>query len=253
MTHGGTVYSLDVQGSPDAATVNGSSSGGQFDMSLGKEGISYDLASTGVSFQMLAAEVPVPVAFTAQEMGAKIIFPMLAGEEPQDLGIGLTLGSLSVSDTLWGMIDPQSILPRDPANLMLDITGTATLFKDLFAVENPEEIPGEVNSLNVNNLNLSLAGAELNGSGAFEVDNSSAGPIPGAPNLIGKLKLSASGVNGLIDNLVAAGLMSNDDMMGARMMMGMVARPGAAGGDSLESEVELTPGGGLVVNGMKFQ
>ena len=60
-------------------------------------------------------------------------------------------------------------------------------------------------------------------------------------------------MNGLIDNLAAAGLVSNDDVMGARMMMGMVARPGEGGGDSLVSEVELTPGGGLIVNGMQFQ
>jgi hypothetical protein len=253
IAHGGTVYKLDVQGGPDAATVNGTSSGGKFDMSMDSEGISYDLASTGVSFQMTAAEVPVPVEFTAQEMGAKFSVPILAGDAPQNLGIGLNLGNLSVSETLWGMIDPQSKLPRDPLNLMLDVTGTATLFTDLFAIEDPETVPGELNSVNVNNLNLTLAGAELNGSGAFEVDNTSTGPIPGAPNLIGKLMLSASGVNGLIDNLAAAGLVSNEDVMGARMMMGMVARPGDGGGDNLVSEVELKPGGGLVVNGMQFQ
>jgi hypothetical protein len=59
------------------------------------------------------------------------------------------------------------------------------------------------------------------------------------------------GGNGLLDKLVAMGLIPKDQAMGARMMMGMFARPGD-GVDTLTSTIEFKDKG-LFANGQRLQ
>ncbi len=62
------------------------------------------------------------------------------------------------------------------------------------------------------------------------------------------------GANGLMDTLVKLGLLSDQDMMGARMMMGMVAKPDPeAGEDVLRSRIDLTDEGHVLANGMRLK
>jgi hypothetical protein len=60
------------------------------------------------------------------------------------------------------------------------------------------------------------------------------------------------GANGLIDNLIKMGLVSDSDAMGARMMMGMFGVPGE-GEDTLTSEIKVSEDGQILANGQRIK
>jgi hypothetical protein len=113
-------------------------------------------------------------------------------------------------------------------------------------------VPVEFTSLNLNDLLVSIIGAQLTGEGSFQLDPSAPGMVPGVPAAVGKVELRLNGANALIDRLVQIGIMQPQDVMGVRMMMGMAARPGDTP-DSLVSTIQLTPDGGLIANGMQLR
>ena len=71
------------------------------------------------------------------------------------------------------------------------------------------------------------------------------------PRPEGKITVGIKGANQLVDNLIALGLLSEDNAMGFRMGLAMFARPGA-GPDELTSEIEFKEGG-LFANGQRLQ
>ena len=69
--------------------------------------------------------------------------------------------------------------------------------------------------------------------------------------VVGAVDLQLNGVNGLIDSLVAMGLMPQEQVMGARMMLGMFAT--SVGDDQLTSRLEVTADGQILANGQRLQ
>ena len=55
-----------------------------------------------------------------------------------------------------------------------------------------------------------------------------------------------------MDKLVAMGLLPQDQAMGARMMLGLFARPGE-GEDTLVSKIEVSGDGAISANGQRLQ
>ena len=172
--------------------------------------------------------------------------------------LGLTLGDFTMSDLIWGIFDPGGQLPRDPATIALDLGGKAKLFYDLFdpeqmeAVESEGAIPGEINALDINGLTVRAAGAELTGEGAFTFDNTDFETYDGMPAPDGAVDLKLTGANGLLDTLIAMGLVPEDQAMGVRMMMGLFAVPGE-GEDSLTSKIEVKGDGQILANGQRIK
>jgi hypothetical protein len=111
---------------------------------------------------------------------------------------------------------------------------------------------GEIHALTVNALTLAIAGARLTGAGDFTFDNADMSTFPGMPRPEGALDLQLTGGNTLMDTLVAMGLLPEEQAMGARMMLGLFARPGS-GPDSLTSRIEITPDGQLLANGQRLR
>lgn len=146
------------------------------------------------------------------------------------------------------------MLPRDPATVALNMTGTATLFEDLVNddLEDADELPGEVNTLKLADLLIDLVGAQITGNGAFTFDNTDMQTFDGIPRPEGSVNLSAKGVNGLLDTLVAMGLLPEEQVMGARMMMAMFTVPGA-GEDEMSSVIEINAEGHVLANGQRIQ
>jgi hypothetical protein len=193
------------------------------------------------------------VETSADALGFNLTMPMTASDVPGDARLRVEATALTVSNGVWNMFDPGEILPRDPATLLVDLSGKLRLFADLYdeqAMGN--DVPGEFTEVSIDALTLSALGAELTGSGTFTVDNAATGFIPDAPKLVGVLDLALSGADALLQNLTAIGILTPEDVMGARMMMGMMARPGPTP-DSLVSKIELTPQGGLIANGLQLQ
>jgi hypothetical protein len=245
-----------VSGLGNTMEGNTRSDSGRFTMNMNRDSIGYTAEASGLAINYSGTSVPLPVSLSMAEMGFNMLFPLAQTEEPTDFNLGLKLGDVVVSDTIWGLADPAGQLPRDPATLELDFTGKARLTQDIMDEEammnSAGTPPGEINSLSVNALNLAIAGAALTGSGNFTFDNADLSTFPGMPRPEGALDMQLTGGNALLDTLVAMGLLPEDQAMGARMMLGLFARPGS-GPDTLTSRIEITPEGQVLANGQRLR
>lgn len=249
--HGPLTYTLSGDGPDGTFEVAAAIGSGEFDFDMGQDGLDYGTVSNDMTVSVGGSVIPLPpLTFKMAETGMRFAMPVVPSEEPQGFGLNLNLAGLEVDQLLWGLIDPTGQIPRDPATLSIDVDGEATLKEDIFDPEFAEQMtgaPGEINGLNVNEILLTLAGAELTGDGAFTFNN--AGPVPMPA---GTLNMMLRGGNGLLDTLVNMGLVPQEQAMGARMMLGMFARPGD-GPDTLVSTIELNEDGSVLANGQRIR
>jgi hypothetical protein len=247
-------FDMTQAGMPVNGTV--AVEGGTLDFVASAEVVGYSTLTTGLVIDGSSAMMPFPVQISVAEYGLDLLMPLSATDEPVDFALGLNVTDLAVNEEIWAMLDPAALLPRDPATIILDLTGTARLFADLADPAQAEAIatmpaPGEVHSASLNDLNLSIGGAQITGTGAFTFDNADTTTIPGVPRPEGKLELQASGINGLIDTLVQMGLLPEEQVMGARMMLGLFTVP--TGDDQLTTTLEVNAEGHIIANGQRLQ
>jgi hypothetical protein len=250
-TFGETGYDFSMTGPMGDTTGTAEAAGGSFAYVVSSEAFGYSSAVTGIAVNIASPMMPFPVTVSLDDYGLDFLMPMSQTEAPADFALGVNLSALSVNEEVWAMLDPGAILPRDAATVLLDLTGTATLFYDLADPAQAEaiamaEVPGEINSVSLNALDITFGGAQVTGTGAFTFDNSDMTTIPGMPLPEGKVDVAINGANGLMDKLVQMGLLPGDQVTMARMMMGMFAVP--VGDDQLTSTIEVT-GGKILANG----
>lgn len=249
---------LAVTGTGDDFSYGSSSTGGSLGIAMDATHIAYDASQTGTTINVAGAEIPFPVSIQMQETGFSIDMPVAKSDEAQPFAFGMTLAGFTMPDMLWGIFDPGNILPRDPATVALDATGKAKVLFDLLnpdtamMLEDTGQAPGELHALTINKLLVSMVGAELSGTGDFTFDNSDLVSFDGMPKPTGKADLKLVGANGLIDKLIQMGFVSDQDAMGARMMMGMLAVPGDAP-DTLNSTIEINDQGHIMANGQRIK
>jgi hypothetical protein len=235
-----------------AGTATGAS--GELSVNFDRDVISYNTQVTDLAVNFTGSEIPFPVDVSLAQYGIGLTMPISKSDEPSDFAVSVNLTDLAVNDMIWGMVDPQNMLPHDPATLIFEMSGTA---KMLFDIMDPGQqmamamapMPAELNSLNLDDLNIDVAGAQLTGGGAFTFDPTDMNTIPGFPRPEGDLSLKLVGGNALIDTLVQMGLVPEEEVMGARMMMGMFAT--VTGDDQLETTVEINAEGHVLVNGQR--
>ncbi len=250
----------DVSGTSEGQpfSMASSSEGGRFQGGIDAERIVYDLEQKSTQLAVTTADLPFPIEMAMAKAGLKLEMPVQASEEVQPFGFGLNLTDFTMSDVLWSMFDPAGALPRDPATIALDTTGTAKVLVDFMDPEVAETLeagdvtPGELHSLKINELLISLVGAELSGDGDFTFDNATPDALTGMPTPSGVANLKLVGANALIDKLIGMGFVSENDAMGARMMMGLMAVPGEEP-DTLTSNIEFTEDGQILANGQRIK
>lgn len=229
----------------------GSTLGGRFSA----QGLDYELGVTGLATEVQAETLPLPMAYEIAGLTGRLSMPVARTEATQDFSLVLDLDDLRLSDALWSLFDPNATLPRDPADLALDLSGRGRLTTDIFdqekmaALAETGEAPGEIERLELNRLLLSLAGARLTGEGAVDIGEAAGMEMPPAE---GTVDLRLEGGNALLDRLVALGLVPEDQATMVRMMAGMFAQA-AEGEDTLTSRVEVKKDGSLTVNGQKLR
>ncbi|MEL7131573.1 MAG: DUF2125 domain-containing protein [Pseudomonadota bacterium] len=257
-TTGGN-YDMSFSSAEDGSgTANATSTGSAFDVSIGADGLLYNVSQTGIDMNMLLTELPLPLSFSAAEIGTRFLMPLQKSSEEQDFGLAIALNDFSMSDVIWSLFDPAAQLPRDPATLVVDLSGKAKVLFDFLdpdqaAVLNQSDAaPGELNALTINAIELDAVGARLTGSGDFVFDNSDLTTFDGLPRPEGEVDLTLVGGNSLIDKLVGMGLLPEDQAMGARMMMGLFAVPGEAE-DTLNSKIEVNDQGHVLANGQRIR
>ena len=207
---------------------------------------------------MLITELPLPLSFSAAEIGTGVLMPLQKSPDAQEFGFNVTLSDFTMSDVIWSLFDPSAQLPRDPATLLVDLSGKAKVLFDFLdptqavVLEQTGAAPGELDALTLNKLELDAVGAKLTGSGDFTFDNSDLLTFDGLPRPLGGLDLQLVGGNGLLDKLVGMGLLPSEQATGARLMMGLFAVPGDAP-DTLNSRIEVNPEGHVLANGQRLR
>jgi hypothetical protein len=203
----------------------------------------YSAGTKAIALSLTSPEIPVPeVSVTLGELVFDLAMPIMKSDTPAAFSYLTKLVDLAVPEALWGMIDPGSALPHDPATLIIDTKGTVTLTRDL--MEDAMAIAGGagdaplLNSLDLTQILLRVAGAEVTALGGFTFDNTDTTTIPDMPYPTGKVDIRALGVNALIDKLIAMGLLPEDQAMQGRMMMSMFANT-SADKDEITSTLEF--------------
>jgi hypothetical protein len=228
------------------------------DFRMDKDQLEYGQSSKGVEFVLAGSDAPFPpVGVAITESAFNILMPILQSNFPNDFGLLIKLAGLTVSDDVWNIIDPTSILPRNPATFVMDLAGTGNWLVDIFdpkvAANMSDEIPGEIQSVSLNELILSIAGADLTGTGAFTLDNTDLTTFDGFPKPVGAVGLKLIGGNDLLDKLVAMGMVPQDGATNARMMMGLFARLVEGTEDTMTSQIEIEENGSVLANGQRLR
>lgn len=251
-----TEFTVRVDAPDQTTNIAGTLGGGSFGVGMSPDGIRYAVTNSDFQAEGGIVGLPIPpVAVTFAQSGFDLIMPLGQSETPQDFKLATLLKDLKVSDFLWAMVDPMQQLPRDAATVNLDITGKANWAVDLFdpmAMAAAEDGVGTLDSLQLNDLTVKIAGAELNGAGAFTFDNDDLETFDGIPRPIGAIDLALTGGITLLDTLTSMGLVPQEQAMGIKMMSGLFAVPGD-GPDTLNSKIEIDESGAILANGQRIQ
>ena len=249
-SQGATSGSMDQQSAEFPMTMLISAGGGESSGVFNKDTFSVKSTGSGLEVDVTTAMMPAPVKITSGPVEFGMTAPVVANETAGDFALLLKLSQFSVNEETWAMFDPTGALPRDAADVAIDISGKTKIdVPAMIAADETGAMPPmpAPETLDITELTLKVAGAALAGTGAFTFDNSMGMPMP-----IGEAKGSVSGANALIEGLIGTGLLAEEDAMGARMMMGAFMSPGA-GADELTSKIEAKPGFEIYVNGQRIQ
>ncbi|MCC6519942.1 MAG: DUF2125 domain-containing protein [Tabrizicola sp.] len=255
LSFGAMAMTVDVTDAAGPTKIVANATGGSFVVAMDKLRMTYGTALNGAKFTLSGAEIPFPqVELAFAESAFNVAMPIMKSDTPQDFAFLTKAVDFTVSDDVWGLFDPAGMLARDPATLILDVKGTGLWTKDIMDPEvqmEGAEPPGELHSLDLTQVLAKAAGAEVSATGGLTFDNADLATFEGMPRPDGKVTVNIKGVTKLVDNLIALGILSEDDAMGFRMGLAMVAKPGA-GPDELVSEIEFKDGG-LYTNGMRMR
>ena len=199
------------------------------DFTLASSQLTYDFGSKALSVTVVSPEIPVPeVTLDVGEVAVGLVMPVAKSDKPAPFTYLTKIVDLKLPEALWSMFDPGGSLSHDPATLIINTKGTATMTKDLMddatALKNgATTAPGILNSLEIPQIVARALGAEVTAKGAFTFDASDMATIPDMPMPTGKIDIRATGLNSLVDKLVAMGLLPQDQAMQGKIMMSMFA------------------------------
>lgn len=249
-------YVFDINAEGDQAA--GSISTGMVTLTgeLNNETVGYESKTVDIAVNIQSSDFPLPIEVSLAQYGIGLRMPVGVTEAPADFALKFDMVDLAISDMLWNIFDAGNVLPRDPATFQIAIAGKAKAMFDMFdpaqqdAMTNAE-VPFELESVTLDTLRISAAGALVTGGGSFVFDNTDTQTFAPLPRPEGDAVVAITGLNKLLDNLVAMGLVPAEDVMGPRMMMGMFAR--STGDDQMEIGVEVNAAGEVKVNGNRVR
>ena len=255
-TWGAGGYEFAAADAGSSTTGSSSSDSGSLNFSMDRDNLGYGGSTAGTKASFTSSDFPFPVDITIAESVFNLLMPINKTDSPTDFGMTVKLGDFTISDNIWGLVDPGSMLSRDPATINLEFDGKANWLVDIMDPTSEEmmnaDVPGQLHELTLKALQVKVAGADLTGDGSFTFNNDDLETFDGLPAPTGALNLKLIGGNGLMDNLVKMGLLPEDQAMGARMMMGLFAVAGE-GEDTLTSKIEVSGDGSIMANGQRLK
>lgn len=259
LSHGALTVTGDVvERAAPVVSFRLTSASGTASTRLDQEGFAYAVTSGATRLDATLNDPEVPFAKLGVgygESGLGLSFDLAPTSDPQDFASFLRLGDLTLDDGLWAEIDPTGTFPHDPMSVAIALSGTAAIRPEAlepgWKPRSEGDLPLDIWSLSIDELGLSGLGAALTGTGALDFDNSDRVTFDGLPAPTGMLRFAATGVNGLIDRMARANLISPDELMPLRFGLAFIAKPGD-GPDTLTSTVEFRDKS-LVLNGIKLR
>ena len=254
----GTETKVEIVSEEGPTRIKTGSAAATLAVAMGADGIRYDVAADQVQMGAEIAGLPFPLFAEMEKSGFSMVAPILKSDVPQDFKLAFNATQFTMSDIIWALFDPAGQLPRDPATIALDMSGKAKVLVDSLAPKAMEGLaengttPAEVHALRIDRLTVDAVGAKLDATGDVTFDNDDTTTFPGFPKPVGDININLSGANGLLDKLVAMGMLPAEQVMGARMMMGVFAVPGDAP-DTLKSNIEFNDAGQILANGQRIK
>lgn len=230
-------------------------------LSLDMSGLQFsgDVQSISANLNMPTL-LPAPIEFSAGATSGAFALPLMADPSTQTLRYQLSLPAFSVSDNVWDMFDIEGQLQRDPMGVEVDFAADIVLKQDLLDIAAMQDLANtaqspldfaDVEQVRLNSFAVNAAGAAVEASGAFALDLTDLDSFDGLPRPEGSGRVTYSGINQLLDTLIAMDLITAQDAMGARMGLAMFSQ--ATGDDMMETAVEVTPDGQVLVNGQRMR
>jgi hypothetical protein len=210
--------------------------------------------SAGLADYSVLAPSPTgqDIEVAVKEAGLSLVFPVNKVGEPAPFRMGYKALGMTMSDSVWNLMDSAKLFPRDPIDIDFAMDNVVTLRAPLQEFDQYDvdhgDVPLELNAVKLTTLLLSGLGVKVTGSGEAALDYSQVESSNGIPGGNGKFSFDLLGINGLFDKLEQGGLLSSDELMGARMGLMMFAKS-AGEGDHMTSEAELRDGR-FYLNGM---
>ncbi len=251
---GATSFDFNAVEAGQVTKLKASLGGADTSFAMSAADMRYAIGSKAIALSVTAPDIPVPeVAIDLAELAFDLAMPLTKTGMPAPFTYLTRIVDLKLPEAIWAMADPTSALPHDPATVILETKGSITLTEDLIsgAMAGSPTMPPLLHALDLTQLLVKFAGAQVTAKGAFTFDNTDTTTIPDMPYPTGKVDITALGVNGLIDKLVAMGLLPEDQAMQGRMMMSMFANS-AADRDELTSTLEFKDKG-FYANGARLQ
>ena len=196
--------------------------------------LSYVASLDGLALASADAPIVGDLSLSMRKMAMKFAFPFTASETPRPAAFMLDFDGIEGSEGVWALIDMKNALPHEFNRAHVDISADLLIKHDLAKLIAAEAEGEDVNALypdpvtptavTLTDLTLDGLGAALNANGAFEIE----GETPK-----GSGKITMTNWEGLLQNLVAAGLLDEQSAMMGQMMVGAMAVPGDAPGVSV--------------------
>lgn len=220
---------------------------------MDRNGIEYRGSSRGAVLSAFAPDLFGSLAeIRLPELTARFLLPVVPDQEPQDFGARIAVEGLEMNQDLWSMFDPEGVLDREPATVVLDADGEMIVLRDgldgdFSEFMSMDHAPVDIRSLDLNEIWIKLAGVEVKGDGAFAFITRSGEPWP-----VGSVHLKVTGMDKLLDGLVEIGVVQDLQALAFRGMVEALAWPGD-GPDDFGLTIGTGEDGSVLVNDQRIQ
>lgn len=139
-------------------------------------------------------------------------------EGSDEFRVHMKSDDIAPNDAAWDSVDKNKDLDRSPLNINVDVSGT--FIENAEAAFAPGTPPSNLfKDVKINAFDISGMGASIVGSGDLTID-----PLTSMPQN-GSALFNLSGVNGLIEGLISAGIVTEQHVAPMRMSLAMIAKP----------------------------
>ena len=245
LAHGPFALKADVDTAVEAMKLEFTSASGKGSASFDAATASYDIAMGKTAVSVIGGPPEVEfrnVSMSVAELGYGASVGIGDLTSPQDVRFVAKFVDLVLPPEVWAQADPTGAFGASPLTFVLELAGRYALGPEMLEPD-WAPIPGAFPPVDIIDATLSkllISGFDvtLAGDGSLGFDETDLVTYEGIPAPEGKISFRATGVNALIDRVIAAGLVPQDELTGFRFGLAFIAKPGPEP-DSLVSEVEF--------------